>query len=133
MGSNSPKNSKASQPNSRNIEQFDPTTEQCRMEEFSLTTTSEHLHERQELLPPFYHRDLKVELLPIGAILPYAHNPRTHSRKQIRQLVRSIQEFGFTNPVLIGVDGKLIAGHGRLLAAQLVGMENIPCIRLDQM
>jgi ParB-like chromosome segregation protein Spo0J len=55
-----------------------------------------------------------IEMLPIGALKPYAGNARTHSRKQLRQIADSIQRFGFTNPVLISDDGEIVAGHGRV-------------------
>ncbi len=60
------------------------------------------------------------------ALKPWATNPRTHSKKQIRQIVDSIKAFGFTNPVLVDPAGGVIAGHGRVAAAQLLGLETIP-------
>ncbi len=63
----------------------------------------------------------------------YSQNPRTHSDEQIAQIAASIAEFGFTNPVLIGRDGVIIAGHGRLLAAQRLGMAEVPTIVLDHL
>ena len=54
---------------------------------------------------------------------PYPRNARTHSRKQIRQIADCIQEFGFTNPLLIDKDNMILAGHGRLEAAKLLGMD----------
>jgi ParB-like chromosome segregation protein Spo0J len=57
-------------------------------------------------------------------------NARTHSKKQIRQIADSIRQFGFTNPVLIGEDGGVIAGHGRVEAVKLLGLESVPRIRL---
>ncbi|KAF1366791.1 hypothetical protein FHR25_004756 [Yokenella regensburgei] len=56
---------------------------------------------------------LKIEYLPLGKLLRYAKNSRTHSDEQVDQLVNSIREFGFTNPVLIDEKNELIAGHGR--------------------
>jgi DNA modification methylase len=72
----------------------------------------------------------KIVMRPIGALIPYASNARTHSDAQIAQIAGSIREFGFTNPVL--VDGKqgIIAGHGRVLAARKLGMDQIPTIEL---
>jgi DNA modification methylase len=78
-------------------------------------------------------RDLKVVDRPIDSIKPYESNPRKHSRKQIRQLADSIRQFGFTNPVLIDADGGIIAGHGRVAAAQLLDMECVPTIRIDHL
>ena len=59
-----------------------------------------------------------IEMLPIGTLKPYSGNARTHSKKQVRQIADSITRFGFTNPVLIGDDLEIIAGHGRVLAAK---------------
>jgi ParB-like chromosome segregation protein Spo0J len=61
---------------------------------------------------------------------PYARNSRTHSPEQVAQLVASIKEFGWTNPVLIDEHGGVIAGHGRIMAARELGMEEVPCIVL---
>src|SRR5712692_5578745 len=60
-------------------------------------------------------------------------NPRLHSKKQLRQIARSIEVFGFNVPVLIDARGQLIAGHGRVLAAQLLGMTHIPTIKLEHL
>jgi hypothetical protein len=61
---------------------------------------------------------------------PYENNPRQHSEAQLDRLVRSIKEFGFTNPILIDDDCNVIAGHGRLLAAELMGLAQVPTITL---
>jgi ParB/RepB/Spo0J family partition protein len=58
-------------------------------------------------------------------------NPRKHSREQIRAIARSIERFGFTNPVLIGDDLQIVAGHGRYEAAKLLGMKRVPIVRLS--
>jgi len=71
-----------------------------------------------------------LEHLPLAALTPYAANSRTHSGDQVRQIARSIEEFGFTNPVLIDGAGGIIAGHGRVQAAQLLGLATVPCLRL---
>jgi ParB-like chromosome segregation protein Spo0J len=60
-------------------------------------------------------------------------NPRTHSKHQIRQIAESIRVFGFTNPVLIDGKNRIIAGHGRVEAAKLLGMTEVPTIRLEQL
>lgn len=70
---------------------------------------------------------------PIAKLVPYARNSRTHSDEQIAQIMASIKEFGFTNPLLIGSDNVIIAGHGRLLAAQRLGMAEVPIIRLPNL
>src|SRR5690606_16107862 len=62
-----------------------------------------------------------------------ANNPRTHSPKQIAQLVRSMQHFGFTNPVLVDDANGIIAGHGRVLAAKELGLTEVPTVRLSGM
>jgi hypothetical protein len=77
--------------------------------------------------------DLKVEMIYRPNLLPYARNSRTHSPEQIQQIVASIKEFGFTNPVLIDADNGIIAGHGRVEAAALMGIPEIPCIRLGHL
>jgi hypothetical protein len=61
---------------------------------------------------------LAVEYRPAAALIPYARNARTHSEAQVAQIVASIREFGWTNPVLVDGDNGVIAGHGRLLAAR---------------
>jgi len=70
----------------------------------------------------------KVERRSIGSIIPYARNSRTHSDEQVAQIAASINEWGFTNPILVDIDGEIIAGHGRLLAAQKLGLKDVPCI-----
>lgn len=67
---------------------------------------------------------------PVSELVPYARNARTHSKEQIQQIADSISEFGFTNPVLVDEVGGIIAGHGRVLAAQLIGLTTVPCIEL---
>ncbi|AXI43282.1 DNA methyltransferase [Sulfitobacter sp. SK011] len=69
----------------------------------------------------------------IDALIPWAQNARTHSPKQIRQLARSIQTFGFTNPVLVDERGTILAGHGRVEAARSLGLTEVPYRRLDHM
>jgi len=66
----------------------------------------------------------------VSELIPYANNSRTHSDEQINQIAASIDEFGFTNPILVDVDGVIIAGHGRALAAERLGMVEVPCIVL---
>lgn len=77
--------------------------------------------------------DAQIERIPIAALKPWPRNPRTHSKKQIAQIAASIQEFGFTNPVLIDDDRVILAGHGRVLAAQSLGWTDAPCLRLSQL
>ena len=75
-------------------------------------------------------RELAVAYRPLDSLVPYARNARTHSEAQVAEIAGSIREFGFTNPVLIAEDGTLIAGHGRVLAARLLGMKTVPAITL---
>lgn len=77
--------------------------------------------------------DLKIETRPIERLIPYARNARTHSEEQVAQIAASIAEFGFVNPVLIGADDVVIAGHGRLLAARRLGMTDVPVVVLDHL
>jgi ParB-like chromosome segregation protein Spo0J len=65
--------------------------------------------------------DLKIEQRPVDRLIPYVRNARTHSEDQVAQIAASIAEFGFTNPILIGADDVIIAGHGRLLAGSCWG------------
>ena len=65
-----------------------------------------------------------------AALIPYARNARTHCDQQVAQIAASIREFGFTNPVLIDDEDGIIAGHGRVLAAHLLGLDEVPCIVL---
>lgn len=60
---------------------------------------------------------MKIEMMPVRQLVPYARNARTHSEGQVAQIAASIAEFGFTNPILVGDDDVIIAGHGRLMAA----------------
>lgn len=66
----------------------------------------------------------------IDELTPYEHNARTHSEAQLKQLANSIKEFGFTNPILIDENNKIIAGHGRVEAAKLIQLTHIPCLRI---
>lgn len=72
----------------------------------------------------------EIVYISTSQLIPYARNSRTHSSKQVAHLAGSIKEFGFTNPVLIDNDNGIIAGHGRVMAAELLGMDSVPCIRL---
>jgi ParB-like chromosome segregation protein Spo0J len=74
-----------------------------------------------------------VEAMGVTRLRPYPGNARVHSKKQIRQIANSIQRFGFTNPVLISDDDEIIAGHGRVEAAKLLGMKSVPILRLSHL
>lgn len=78
-------------------------------------------------------RDLKITYHSPGALRPYSRNARTHSSKQIRQIAESIKTFNWTNPVLVDADGGIIAGHGRVKAAELLGLTQVPTIRIEDL
>jgi DNA modification methylase len=75
----------------------------------------------------------QIERVPLDALKPSARNARTHSKRQIEQIARSIDRFGFTNPVLVGDDLTIIAGHGRVAAAKLLALKEAPVIRLSHL
>jgi ParB-like chromosome segregation protein Spo0J len=70
----------------------------------------------------------KVERRPISELIPYARNSRTHSDTQVAQIAASIREWGWTMPILVDEDGNVIAGHGRIMAAQKLGIADVPCM-----
>src|SRR3954464_11815910 len=71
-----------------------------------------------------------VERWPLDRLIPHARNARTHSEAQVAQIAGSIAEFGFVNPVLVGDDGVIVAGHGRVLAERKLGLSDAPVIVL---
>jgi hypothetical protein len=75
----------------------------------------------------------RIEQWPLERLIPYANNARTHSDAQVAQIAASMVEFGFTNPLLAGSDGVLVAGHGRLLAARKLGLAQVPVVVLDHL
>lgn len=75
----------------------------------------------------------RIEHWPTTKLVPYARNARTHSDAQIASIAASIAEFGFTNPILAGADGVIVAGHGRLAAAQRLGLTTVPVVVLDHL
>ena len=76
-------------------------------------------------------KDNKFPTIKTYKLIPYANNSRTHSEEQVAQIAASIKEFGFTNPVIIDEDNGIIAGHGRLLAAQKLGLKDVPCVKVE--
>jgi ParB-like chromosome segregation protein Spo0J len=74
--------------------------------------------------------DLLIERRSLGALKLDPRNPRHHSDRQIRQIARSIKAFGFNVPILIDQNDKVVAGHGRCRAAELLGIKEVPTIRL---
>ena len=73
----------------------------------------------------------EYKTVKVANLVPYARNSRTHSVEQVAQIAASMREFGFTNPLLIDEQGGIIAGHGRLLAAQKLGFDEVPAITLQ--
>ena len=76
------------------------------------------------------NKPIQVEQTPVDALIPFARNARTHSDEQVKQIAASIREFGFNNPILIRDDLTVIAGHGRLAAAKVLGLKEVPTISL---
>ncbi len=74
-----------------------------------------------------------IENVNVSELVPYDKNSRTHTEQQINQIVKSIKEFGFTNPVLVDKDNGIVAGHARVQAAKKIGMASVPCIRLSNL
>src|SRR5216683_4955500 len=76
---------------------------------------------------------IQIEQWPVDRLVPYARNPRTHSDAQVAQIAGSIREFGFNNPILVDTQSGIIAGHGRLLAARKLQLNEVPVIVLDHL
>lgn len=74
---------------------------------------------------------LEIEYKKVEGLIPFVNNSRTHSEEQVNQIASSIREFGFTNPILLDEDNGIIAGHGRLQAARLLGLDEVPTITLS--
>jgi ParB-like chromosome segregation protein Spo0J len=77
--------------------------------------------------------ELGIKFVQIAGLHSNDSNARTHSARQIRQIARSIERFGFTNPVLIDGNDKIICGHGRVAAARLLGLPTVPTIKIDHL
>lgn len=75
----------------------------------------------------------RYENVAIDKLIPYENNARTHSDAQVDKIARSIEQFGFINPVLIDSDYMIIAGHGRVLGAKQIGMTEVPCIFVEDL
>ncbi len=78
-------------------------------------------------------QDPHIRFVAPGDLKPYPKNARTHSKKQIRQIAGSIETFGWTNPVLIDAEGGIIAGHGRVEAANLLDLDQVPTLLIDHL
>ena len=77
--------------------------------------------------------ELHIEYLPVSALKPYEKNARKHADKDVEAIVSSIREFGFSDPIGIWGENLIVEGHGRLQAAKKLGMDKVPCIRLDHL
>src|SRR5689334_9984673 len=77
--------------------------------------------------------DIQVEHRAIDLLVPRATNPRTHSKEQVAQIAASIREWGWTNPILVGIENDVIAGHARLAAARNLGLKQVPVIVLGHL
>src|SRR3977135_1228197 len=84
-------------------------------------------------MSPYIAADRNIELIPVAQLKPYPTNARTHSKKQIRQIAASIRQFGFTNPVLVDDSQQIVAGHGRVEAAKLLGTSTVPALRISHL
>ena len=74
---------------------------------------------------------MKIEVIPISALKPYENNAKIHTKNQIDQIIKSIEEFGFNDPIAVDENNRIIEGHGRLLALKEMGWTDVECIRLD--
>lgn len=81
--------------------------------------------------PSAFLRNLVVEQRSVSALKLNPRNARTHSKRQVKAIAESIKAFGFTTPVLIDDGGMILAGHGRLQAAKLLGLDRVPAIRIS--
>jgi ParB family transcriptional regulator, chromosome partitioning protein len=88
---------------------------------------------KKSLIEHLTNISVNMELIKkkVSELIPYINNSRTHSEEQVTQIVSSIKEFGFTNPILIDKDNSIIAGHGRLQAVKRLGLEEVPCILIS--
>jgi len=76
---------------------------------------------------------VRVEYVDIDSLVPYVNNPKQHPKEQVDMIAASIREFGFLNPIIITKDNEIIAGHGRLLACQKLGIREVPVIRAEHL
>jgi ParB-like chromosome segregation protein Spo0J len=78
-------------------------------------------------------QNYQIEQIETGSLIPYARNAKKHDDAQVAKIAGSIREFGFNNPVLIDSENGIVAGHGRVLAAQKLGLASVPCLRLSHL
>jgi ParB-like chromosome segregation protein Spo0J len=84
-------------------------------------------------LSSLINRSLSIKYLPASRLKPDPKNPRLHSEKQVQQIARSIEAFGFNVPLLVDAEMQVVAGHGRLQACQLLGITEVPTISLEHL
>lgn len=96
-----------------------------------LTTIDPRAGEDSHAPPPVPSSLRGHDHMPLDQLVPAPRNARTHSRKQLRQIAESIRQFGFTNPILVNAEFEVIAGHGRLAAARMIGLDRVPVLRID--
>jgi hypothetical protein len=89
--------------------------------------SSDSIKPKRNLITP------KIEYVAVTTLKPFERNARTHSPKQIKQIARSIERFGFTNPILIDARNKIICGHGRVAGAQLLGLRSVPTLKIEHL
>lgn len=77
--------------------------------------------------------EMKIVYLPPGDLVPYEHNAKQHPQKQVEHIANSIREFGFRQPIVVDADNVVVIGHGRLMAAQKLGLETVPVVRADDL
>lgn len=87
---------------------------------------------KRKTKPNLRHLDLKlaIEYKPVAELVPCAKNARLHSDDQVKEIAASIAAFGFVNPVIVDADGEIVAGHGRVLAAKLLELEQVPTTQM---
>ena len=78
-------------------------------------------------------KELKIVYLPPGDLTPYAKNAKKHPDDQVEHIANSIREFGFRQPIVVDADNVVVIGHGRLLAAKKLGLEQVPVVRADDL
>ena len=77
--------------------------------------------------------DYNIEFLPVNDLKPYEKNAKKHPQEQIDRIVKSIQEFGFRQNLVVDANNCVVIGHGRLLAAKQIGLEVVPCVRVEDL
>lgn len=77
--------------------------------------------------------EMKIVYLPPGDLVPYEHNAKRHPPEQVEHIANSIREFGFRQPIVVDADNVVVIGHGRLMAAQRLGLETVPVVRADDL